>query len=252
MTDLNNIDVIILITVGISALIALSRGLVKEVLSIIGWVLGTIAVIYLLPVINPLVSKFIDSGFVSGIVTAMTILILFMLIWTFSTTGLIKDIRKSKLSVVDRVLGLFFGIIRAFLLVVLVYIMVSWITPEEKQSPMFKESKYYQLAGKFAKPIESLIPQATLDDIRKKAKDLNEPDEDSKQKDKAKSNGKPSVKKPNNKVKTEEAQELFEKLAQPKIKKKISEKVNDKPSPNAGYDHIERKEMDDLIESAIE
>ena len=44
---MNNVDVIILFVVGISGLIALSRGLVKEVLSIIGWVLGTIAVIYL-------------------------------------------------------------------------------------------------------------------------------------------------------------------------------------------------------------
>ena len=47
MYQLNNLDIIILFVIGISALIALSRGLVKEVLSIIGWVLGTIAVIYI-------------------------------------------------------------------------------------------------------------------------------------------------------------------------------------------------------------
>ena len=47
---LNNLDIIILIILGLSALIALSRGLIKEVLSIIGWVLGSAAVIYLLPV----------------------------------------------------------------------------------------------------------------------------------------------------------------------------------------------------------
>ena len=34
---LNNLDIIILIILGLSALIALSRGLIKEVLSIIGW-----------------------------------------------------------------------------------------------------------------------------------------------------------------------------------------------------------------------
>lgn len=50
---MNNVDVIILIIVGISALIALNRGLVKEVLSIIGWVLATVSIIYLLPVLNP-------------------------------------------------------------------------------------------------------------------------------------------------------------------------------------------------------
>ena len=49
MTDINNLDVVILILVGISGLIALSRGLIKEVLSIIGWVLSALAVVWLLP-----------------------------------------------------------------------------------------------------------------------------------------------------------------------------------------------------------
>lgn len=39
MQQLNNMDIAILVIVGISALIALGRGLVKEVLSIVGWVL---------------------------------------------------------------------------------------------------------------------------------------------------------------------------------------------------------------------
>ena len=41
---LNNLDIIILIILGLSALIALSRGLIKEVLSIIGWVLAPLSI----------------------------------------------------------------------------------------------------------------------------------------------------------------------------------------------------------------
>ena len=47
---MNSLDIAILIIVAISALIALGRGLIKEVLSIIGWVLAIIAVIYLMPI----------------------------------------------------------------------------------------------------------------------------------------------------------------------------------------------------------
>ena len=60
--QLNNLDVIILIIVGISALIALSRGLMKEVLSIVGWVLGCAAIIYLLPILNPITEIYVKSG----------------------------------------------------------------------------------------------------------------------------------------------------------------------------------------------
>ena len=122
---MNNVDVIILFVVGISGLIALSRGLVKEVLSIIGWALGTIAVIYLLPVLNPLTEEYIAEGMIGGIITALSILIVFMIIWNVSTSGIINDIRISKMSSLDRILGLFFGIARAFLLIVLVYILLK-------------------------------------------------------------------------------------------------------------------------------
>lgn len=259
MQQLNNIDVIILITIGISALIALSRGLIKEVLSIIGWVLGTLAIIYLLPLLNPLASKYIDSGFMSAVVSALAILIVFLLIWTFSTSGLVRDIRQSKMSTVDRVLGLFFGVARAFLLVVLVYIMVSWIIPEDKQPPMLKDSKYYQLAGKFAKPIEGLIPEATLDGIRKKAQEINaEKEKDPKSKDDqsdektttatVKTGDGPKVE---IKIQTDDAQQLFDKLTQPKVKRtpptapkgKISEQIQD------GYNQNERDNLSRLIEN---
>ena len=62
MQPLNNLDVVILIITAISALIALFRGLVKEVLSIVGWVLAAITVFYLLPILTPLAKNYIASS----------------------------------------------------------------------------------------------------------------------------------------------------------------------------------------------
>ena len=153
MYQLNNLDIIILFVIGISALIALSRGLVKEVLSIIGWVLGTIAVIYILPVLTPFAKSYIETGWLAGVVTALFILILFLIVWILFTGKIVGSIRRSKLSGLDRMLGLFFGIARACLLVILFYILISWMIPVDKQSDTLRESKYFQIAGSFAKPI---------------------------------------------------------------------------------------------------
>ncbi|MFR8204976.1 MAG: CvpA family protein [Alphaproteobacteria bacterium] len=168
MYQLNNLDIIILFVIGISALIALSRGLVKEVLSIIGWVLGTIAVIYILPVLTPFAKSYIETGWLAGVVTALFILILFLIVWILFTGKIVGSIRRSKLSGLDRMLGLFFGIARACLLVILFYILISWMIPVDKQSDTLRESKYFQIAGSFAKPIEELIPESTLEIIREK------------------------------------------------------------------------------------
>lgn len=236
--QLNNLDIVILIVVGISALIALSRGLVKEVLSIIGWVLATLAVIYLLPVLMPFAKQYISSGILAGVTTALCILILFFVVWIYATAGVVGKIRSSKLSGLDRTLGLFFGIVRAMLLVVLFYILISWMIPVDKQSDVLTKSKYFQLAGSFAKPLEDMIPEETLKIIKEKTKQVGEENE------------KALAQKEQEEKSDNDADELFEKLAQPQIKKAVTEKAKTQIKESfEGYKESERDNLDRLIEN---
>lgn len=253
MYQLNNLDIIILFVIGISALIALSRGLVKEVLSIIGWVLGTIAVIYILPVLTPFAKSYIETGWLAGVVTALFILILFLIVWILFTGKIVGSIRRSKLSGLDRMLGLFFGIARACLLVILFYILISWMIPVDKQSDTLRESKYFQIAGSFAKPIEELIPESTLEIIREKTKQVSEQAEKADREEKAETEAKQHLEE------QDETDELFEKLAQPQIKKKSAPAQKEKLKKPIkieenfdGYKESERDNLDRLIENTME
>lgn len=257
MHQLNNLDVIILIVIGISALIALSRGLIKEVLSIIGWVLGVAAIVYMLPILTPFAKLYIESGWLAGIVTSLCILILFLIFWIMFTGKIIGKIRKSKLNGVDRFLGLFFGIARAFLLIILFNIMVNWMIPEENQSEVLTESRYFKIAGSFAKPLEELIPEKTLTIIRDKTgqikidKDKPELSKSDKQNEKAK---------PIKESLSSDSDELFQKLTQPKIKSTKKEKTkttgikqtSEKNHDKHGYKESERDNLDRLIENTLE
>lgn len=248
MQPLNNLDVVILIIVGISALIALSRGLVKEVLSIVGWVLSAAAVIYLLPILNPITLKYVESGWMAGVATSIFILIVFMIVWILTTGNIVNKIRTSKLSSVDRLLGLFFGIVRAFLLVVLMYILVSWMIPEKARPDLLKNSKYFNIAGEFAAPIENLIPKATLDAIREKSSEvglsLDDDEKDSDLEDKKESKNKDKS----------DIDALFEKLAQPQVEKlrEDKKKLQKIKEDFEGYNAHERDNLDRLIENTIE
>ncbi len=231
MHNLNNLDIIILFIVGISALIALSRGLVKEVLSIIGWILGTVSVIYLLPIVIPFAKNYIDNGYIAGAVSSICILVLFFIVWIYTTSGIVGKIRTSKLNGMDRLLGLFFGIARAFLLIILFYILMGWVVPQENQSEIFKKSKYFNLAGSFAEPLEKLIPEETMKLIKDKAL-LTQEDNEKEQNAKS------------------EADILFEKLSQPRIKKTIKETDEENSNETTkGYKESERDNLDRLIEN---
>lgn len=255
MHQLNNLDVIILIVIGISALIALSRGLIKEVLSIIGWVLGVAAIVYLLPVLTPFAKLYIESGWLAGIVTSLCILILFLIFWIMFTGKIIGKIRKSKLNGIDRFLGLFFGIARAFLLIILFNIMVNWMIPEENQSEVITDSRYFKIAGSFAKPIEELIPEKTLQIIRDKTGQIK-PETDKKS-EKVEKKEEKNKSKPIKETLSSDSDVLFQKLTQPQIKSSKKEKAESKKTPEKsadkhGYKESERDNLDRLIENTLE
>ncbi len=249
MQQLNNMDIAILVIVGISALIALGRGLVKEVLSIVGWVLAGAAVIYLLPVLNPFTLKYIESGWMAGIATAAFILIVFMIIWIYATAGVVGKIRTSKLSGLDRLLGLFFGIVRAFLLIVLMYILISWMMPVKSQPDLLKKSKYFQIAGNFAEPIEKLIPKDTLDAIKEKTSEVGLTGDDD---DEPAAEQKPAEAEKDKDKSDVDA--LFEKLAQPQIEKMREDrkKLQKIKEDFEGYNAYERDNLNRLIENTVE
>ncbi len=249
MQQLNNMDIAILVIVGISALIALGRGLVKEVLSIVGWVLAGAAVIYLLPVLNPFTLKYIESGWMAGIATAAFILIVFMIVWIYATAGVVGKIRTSKLSGLDRLLGLFFGIVRAFLLIVLMYILISWMMPVKSQPDLLRKSKYFQIAGNFAEPIEKLIPKDTLDAIKEKTSEVGLTGDDD---DEPAAEQKPAEAEKDKDKSDVDA--LFEKLAQPQIEKMREDrkKLQKIKEDFEGYNAYERDNLNRLIENTVE
>ena len=242
MQPLNNLDVIILVITAISAVIALCRGLVKEVLSIVGWILAAIVVFYLLPILTPFAKTYIASSIMASIVTALLILIVFYIVWILSTDKMIGKIRSSKLSSLDRVLGLLFGLVRACLIVILFNILVSWVLPEESKEGMFKDSRYFTLAGEFAKPIEGLIPEETKDLLKDKNKktDDKKKDKESKKEDKVQ------------KDEQEQIDELFKKLAQPQIENVVQKNDDEKEENFEGYKKNQTDNLDRLIEATID
>ena len=190
--------------------------------------------------------------------TASGIIILFFIIWIILTSKIIGSIRKSKLSGLDRVLGLFFGIFRAFLLVILVYILINWMVPKENQAKVMQESKYFNIAGSFAKPIENLIPESTLAKIRDKTREVSGTDEEDDEAVEYDEKSKTDI------------DVLFEMLAQPKVAKKKepvlvidNTKANQKieaekkkkeaeAAKAKSYNDSERGNLDRLIENTVE
>ncbi|MBO7556015.1 MAG: CvpA family protein [Alphaproteobacteria bacterium] len=231
---MNNLDIFIVVVFLLSGLISLNRGLIKEVLSIMGWIFSIITIVFLLPIVKPLVNESVQNETMSSIISSIGILIVFFIFWFIITSRIVGKIRSSKLSSLDRILGLFFGIVRAALLLILFNIFVGWIITPEEQPEVFKKSKYFQLAGDFAEPIEKLLP--------KKAEKTEKTEEQNDEKKES--------------VMSEDMGQLFDKLVQPKVEnpaaKPTSSSEPKKQPEQGGYNSNEQQNLDRLIEITIE
>ena len=168
MEQLNNLDVVFLIIVGVSALVGIARGMTKEILSILGWVLAAVATFYLTPMVNPIAKEHISSEILATLVSGMAILIVFCIVWILIVDKIAAVIRQSKLSVLDRLFGFVFGAARGVLIVVLVALMVSTLVPDASKEGVFAKSQIFKEATLYVEPLKEMIPQEWVDTIKTK------------------------------------------------------------------------------------
>lgn len=257
MEQLNNLDVVFLVIVGVSALVAIARGVTKELLSITGWILAAVSVYYLLPVVDPIMKKYIASEVLSSLVSGMVILIMFCIFWVLAADKISTQIRFSKLSSLDRILGFIFGIFRGVIIVILLQIMISSLIPEESQKGVFAESRYFKLAGDASGPIKSLIPEKWFDDLKAKGESLgfgaaktDEAEADKAKDDAAKEDAAKDENSSESKVNAADVtgdvlkksgEELFKKLVQPKVE-------GEAKAEDEGYKKDETSDLDKLMD----
>lgn len=247
MEQLNNLDVVFLVIVGVSALVAIARGVTKELLSITGWILAAVSVYYLLPVVDPIMQKYIASEVLSNLVSGMVILIMFCIFWVLAADKISTQIRFSKLSSLDRILGFIFGIFRGVIIVILLQIMISSLIPEESQKGVFAESRYFKLAGDAAGPIKGLIPEKWFDDLKAKGESLGlgaAKTEEKSEGDKAQNTEEKAVDNTagiNGEVLKKSGEELFNKLVQPKVDGETKTQDED-------YEKEETSDLDKLMD----
>ena len=137
---LSYLDAALLVIVAISGLVAMYRGLTREVLSILSWVVAGVALLYFIRSHRGLAEE-VAKQFSNPVQTMHVyiaqvaigaVIFLFVLIVVHLITSHISDtVLDSRVGAIDRILGLGFGVARGFVLVVIPYMFaVSFVCKE--------------------------------------------------------------------------------------------------------------------------
>lgn len=159
------VDAAVALVIVVSAILAYSRGLVREILAIAGWVAAAIAAFVLAPTVEHLVREIPYVGNILGDSCELTIIAAFagvfaiMLVIVALFTPLFSSlIRNSALGGIDQGLGFFFGVLRGIVLVAVALLVFQRAVPTGTV-PLVDNSRSVGLFARVQTSISENIPQ---------------------------------------------------------------------------------------------
>jgi membrane protein required for colicin V production len=119
------LDVILLVVMLISALLAMVRGFMREVLSIASWAAAAIITVLGFPKLLPVVQTYVSNDIVAKAITIGGIFLGTLLLVSIVTIKISDMILDSRIGALDRTLGFLFGLARGLVIVVVAFLFFS-------------------------------------------------------------------------------------------------------------------------------
>ena len=127
------LDAIVIIVVLISAILAMVRGFVREVLSIASWAAAAAAAYFfykpLVPMVEPLVpvvAPYFESGVVATIIAVAIVFFIALIVASYIAMRISDFVINSRIGAIDRMFGFLFGAVRGALLLVVAFLFFNW------------------------------------------------------------------------------------------------------------------------------
>lgn len=147
-----------------SLVVGALRGLVREVLSILGWVIAFLAANLLAGPLGPLMPQAIPSPELRVAAAFVAVFVASLIVTTLLGLLLTKIVKAVGLGGVDRTLGALFGIARG-LLIVLAAVLLAGLTSAPRQS-FWRDSASGPYLVQAAQALKPLLPQTFSERLR--------------------------------------------------------------------------------------
>jgi membrane protein required for colicin V production len=163
MTIIDGVSILIL---AVSALLAYSRGFVREILSILGWIVAAVVAFIFAGQVEPLVREIPVVGDMIGSSCELSILAAFALVFAVALivvsifTPLVSGaVQNSAVGSLDQGMGFLFGLARGALLIIIALIVYERLIAGGEGFPMVDDSKTAEIFAQTKERIAEQVPE---------------------------------------------------------------------------------------------
>jgi membrane protein required for colicin V production len=153
-------DIAALVLVGLSALAAMLRGALREVLGLASWILAAAAAFIAIPHVGPLVRPVVAGDALADGVAAVLVFLVALVVLKMLSGMLVRAVEGSAVGPLDKGLGLVFGAARGAFVVCAAYLAVSFLIKPEQQPEWVRTAYLIGPIQDGARRLEGLLPAA--------------------------------------------------------------------------------------------
>lgn len=176
-------DLIVIAIILLSGLVALWRGLIREVLSLVGWVGAGLVTLWAFAYVRPYSRNLIDNPLLADLAAGVVLFVVSLVVFSVISGAIGNLVRNSSLNAIDRTLGFVFGLARGLVAIALVYLALAlwvWAKPADRPDWVTK-ARTLPLVEATANILRSFAPpefrgkaQAVEDDVTRRARQAEE------------------------------------------------------------------------------
>jgi membrane protein required for colicin V production len=155
----NWVDIIIIMAVLLSALLAFMRGLVREVLGIGAWVGAGFFAVWAFPYVRDRAHKFIHQPDLADSAGFGAVFVIGLMVLSLVSSFVGGTVRASILGGLDRTLGTVFGVLRGAATVAFVYIVAGMAVPMDHWPEPVQQARTLPYVWQGAELLVSLLPE---------------------------------------------------------------------------------------------
>lgn len=149
---------------GLSVLVSLFRGAVREVMALSSWIGAFLIARYLAPTFSKLLPASLSHPWLRLAMAFAGLMLVSLVVFALVTLALTRIVRRSKLAPWDRALGMLFGLARA-LVILLALVLAAGLTPLP-HDPAWRNALFTPPLVALAKKARAYLPEALAERIR--------------------------------------------------------------------------------------
>jgi membrane protein required for colicin V production len=141
----------------VSAMLAMVRGLSREVLSIASWVAAAAAAYFFYPTVLPYAQRYIDNEQIALAASAGAVFVVALIVVTLITMKIADLIIDSRIGALDRTLGFLYGVARGVIVVAVALLFFNWLVGSNPPE-WVSQAKSRPFLEDIGARIEALLP----------------------------------------------------------------------------------------------